>query len=171
MAMSRKDEARLLDKDEAVLVEKSHHPEIASLDDKALGETIKLIRERRDRAREIGQRQRREMRGKARPQGAKPAGDNLGTKHKMAVLAAALKRLNSEQTRRREQSARNATASGMKRAMELKAAAKAPSRPKSKTADKGMKSVPSKRNEQITDPREVGRVSQQIKKAQAKRDR
>lgn len=171
MAMSRKDEARFLDKDEAGLVEKSHHPEIASLEDKALGDTIKLIRERRDRAREIGQRQRREMRGKAKPQGAKAAGDNAGTKQKMAVLAAALKRLNAEQTRRREQSARNATASGMKRAMELKAASAAPKRPSSKTADKGMKSVPNKKNEQITDPREVGRVSQQIKKAQAKRDK
>ena len=171
MAISRKEEARLLDKDEAALVEKSHHPEIGSLDDKALADTIKRIRERRDRAREIGQRQRREMRGKAKPQGAKPAGDNLGTKHKMAVLAQALKRLNSEQTRRRELSARQATASGMKRAMELKAAASAPKRPSSKTADKGMKAKPSKKNEQITDPREVGRVSQQIKKAQAKRDR
>lgn len=171
MAISRKDEARLLDKDEAALVDKSHHPEISSLDDKALSDTIRLIRERRDRAREIGQRQRREMRGKARPQGAKPAADNLGTKHKMAVLAQALKRLNSEQTRRRELSARQATASGMKRAMELKAAAKAPKRPASKTADKGMKAKPSTKNEQITDPREVGRVSQQIKKAQAKRDK
>jgi len=170
MAISRKDEARFLDKDEAALVEKSRHPEIGNLDDKALASTIKLIRERRDRAREIGQRQRREMRGKARPQGAKAAGDNAGTKQKMAVLAQALKRLNSEQTRRREHSARNATASGMKRAMETKAAATAPKRPKSKTADRGMKSVPNKQNEEIADPREAGRVSEQVKRAQAKRD-
>ena len=171
MAISRKDEARFLDKDETALVEKSHHPDISSLDDKVLADTIKLIRERRDRAREIGQRQRREVRGKAKPQGAKAAVDNAGTKQKMTVLAHALKRLNAEQTRRREHSARSATASGMKRAMELKAAAPAAKRPKSKTADKGMKVVANKKNEQITDPREVGRVSQQIKKAQAKKDR
>ena len=82
MAVSRKDEARLFTKDELELVERSHHPALSSLDDKTLADTRKLVRERRQRALDISKRQRREMRGKAQAQGAKPAADNLGSKEK-----------------------------------------------------------------------------------------
>ncbi|KAA5803904.1 hypothetical protein F1654_08905 [Alkalicaulis satelles] len=170
MAVSRKDEARLFSKDELELVERSHHPALADIDDKTLAETRKLVRERRQRALDISKRQRREMRGKAKAQGAKPAADNLGSKEKAAALSNALKRLNAEHARRSEASAREATRSGMKKALEMKRAASAAKRPASRTASEGMKKKTSAKREQITDPREVGRVSQKIKKAQAKRD-
>lgn len=170
MAVSRKDEARLFTKDELELVERSHHPALASLDDKTLADTRKLVRERRQRALDISKRQRREMRGKAPAQGAKPAADNLGSKEKAAALASALKRLNAEHARRTAASAREETRSGVKKALAMKRAAPKTTRPGSRTAGKGMKKNTSDKAEQITDPREVGRVSQQIKKAQAKRD-
>jgi hypothetical protein len=170
MSIARKDEARLLAKDELELVEKTHHPAIAELSDKELAETKKLLRERRDRASDIAKRQRREMRGKARAQGAKPAADNLGSKEKSAALGQALKRLNSETARRRSKSGREATQAGMKKALEMKKSATPAKRPASKTADKGMKKKESRKTENITDPREVGRVSQFVKKGQAKRD-
>jgi len=110
------------------------------------------------------------MRGKAQAQGAKPAADNLGSKEKAAALASALKRLNAEHARRAASSAREETRSGMKKALAMKRAAPKTTRPGSRTAGKGMKKNTSDKAAQITDPREVGRVSQQIKKAQAKRD-
>lgn len=170
MALSRKDEARLLNKDELELVEKSHHPALSELSDKELADTARLIRERRNRASDIARRQRREMRGKAGARGAKPAADNLGSKEKSAALAQALKRINSETTRRQSKSGREATRAGMKRALEMKQAASPAARPKSKTADKGMKKNESGKRDQTLNPAKVGRVSQAGKNAQAKRD-
>ncbi|MCG6121857.1 MAG: hypothetical protein MEP57_04010 [Microvirga sp.] len=102
MSMSRKSEERFLDKDEKEFVSQSHHPELKSLSDSALSDLIGKLRDRRDKARDVGARQRREMRGKAAPAGARRAADNTGTREKQAVLAAALKRLNKERERRGE---------------------------------------------------------------------
>jgi len=100
MARSRRTEQRALDKDELAFVEKSHHPAIKELSDKDLADLIRQLRDRRDKARDIASQQRREMRGKSAPAGAKPAADNSGTKEKLAILAAALKRANKERDRR-----------------------------------------------------------------------
>jgi hypothetical protein len=54
----------------------------------------------RDRAKGIAARQRREIRGKAAPHGAKPAKDNLGTIGKAQALREALDRVEAEQRRR-----------------------------------------------------------------------
>ncbi|TRO96268.1 hypothetical protein FKB34_04215 [Glycocaulis profundi] len=171
MSIARKDEARLLAKDELELVEKTHHPAIAELSDKELAETKKLLRERRDRAGDIAKRQRREMRGKAgRAQGAKPASDNLGTKEKSAALGQALKRLNSETARRQSRSGREATQAGMKKALEMKSASASAKRPASKTADKGMAKNESGKRATKVNPGKVGSVSAAGKKSQAKRD-
>ncbi|MCC5979989.1 MAG: hypothetical protein JJU21_18170 [Salinarimonas sp.] len=102
MARSRRTEQRALAKDELAFVEKSHHPEIQELSDKDLADLIRQLRDRRDKARDIASRQRREMRGKSAPTSAKAASDNTGTKEKMAILAAALKRANKERDRRGE---------------------------------------------------------------------
>ncbi len=169
MNLTRKDEERYLDKDERELVAKSHQPELAELADDELGKLKRLIRERRDRARDIASRQRREMRGKGRPQGESPAADNAGSKVKLAVLAKAVRRLNSEAARRDDKARREAMVSGLREALERKQATNA-NRPKSRTAGKGMNAKPSNVREQIADPREVGRVSQAVKKGQAKRD-
>jgi len=171
MAISRKDEARLLSRDELELVEQSRHPVLAELADKALADLRKRVRERRERALDTARRQRREMRGKARAKGAKPASDNVGSKEKAAALAGALKRLNAEHARRENARARETTRSGLKKALELKKASGAAARPATQTAGKGMKKNTSKKTEAITDPREVGRVSQAVKKSQARKDR
>jgi hypothetical protein len=170
MTLNRKQEERFLSQDERDLVARSHQPEIAALSDADLASLRKLLRERRDRATDIARRQRRELRGKARPQGADPARDDTGSKLKQSLLAQAMKRLNSEATRRRKKAARGELAANMRRALAMKQAAARPSRPKSRTAGKGMKSRPSGKSEQIADPREAGRVSQAGKQAQARRD-
>jgi hypothetical protein len=101
VSRSRKEEERFLSKDEQEFVVKTHHPEVCDLSDADLADLVTRLRERRDRARDIAQRQRREMRGKAAPAGAKASVDNTGSREKMTILAAALKRVNKERERRR----------------------------------------------------------------------
>lgn len=170
MTTTRKDEERLLTKEERELVSRTHHPEIEALSDAELADLRKLLRDRRDRATDISRRQRREMRGKASPQGATPAADNEGSARKKSVLAQAMKRLNSETARRERKGARERLVENMRNALAMKRAAGEPGRPASRTAGKGMRSTPNRKAEQISDPREVGRVSQATKRAQARRD-
>lgn len=169
MNLTRKDEERYLDKDERDLVAKSHQPELTGLPDEDLAKLKRLIRERRDRARDIAARQRREIRGKGRPQGQEAARDDAGSKVKLAVLAKAMRRLNTETVRRSQKADRQAMVDGLKAALERKKSSSA-NRPKSRTSGKGMKAKPSSARENLSDPREVGRVSQAMKKSQAKRD-
>ncbi|WP_075216049.1 hypothetical protein [Mongoliimonas terrestris] len=171
MANTRRAERRHLTDDEAALVDKSHYPALKDLADGELGDVLGQLRERRDRARTIAERQRREMRGKAAPAGARAASDDRGTRQKVTVLSAAVQRLNKEQTRRRSFAARAALVDNAERALEMRQAAFRPSRPgPGRTAGKGMRAKPSSRRERIAEPMEVGRVSQFVKAGQARRD-
>lgn len=105
MALTRKDEARALDRDEQGLVEKSHHPALKALDDAALLELSNLMRQRRDRAQTLARQQRRELRGKAVAKGATPTTGDAGARLKHEVLAKAVRRLNAERERRGRQTA------------------------------------------------------------------
>ena len=170
MTLARKDEARFLSAEERELVARSHQPEVTALADDELAKLRTLVRERRDRATDILRRQRREMRGKAPAKGAAPATADAGSKLKVSLLAQAMKRLNSETARRRRDAARMRLVDSMRQALASKQAAAKPPRPASRTARKGMKNVPSQKPEQISDPREIGRVSEFMKRAQARRD-
>lgn len=142
MSVSRRREERMLDADEADLVKRSHQPELGEADAAGLSDLIRLLRERRDRARDVSRRQRREVRGKAAPSNSRPATDNSGTKEKAAILAAAVKRVSKESERRR-----NRTVTGARRALAMKRAAgdSAVGRPQARRADEGMRSVPNER--------------------------
>ena len=93
-------EARLLTAAERALVAVTRPPEIErqSVDD--LKAAARRLREAHERAKGIGTRQAREMRGKADPRGAKPAQDNLGTLAKAQALRDALERVEAELRRR-----------------------------------------------------------------------
>jgi hypothetical protein len=73
LTISSRQEARLLTADEAELVGQSHHPRIQGVADRDLDDLIHRLRERRDRARSIAHRQRREIRGRGAPPGGRPA--------------------------------------------------------------------------------------------------
>ena len=171
MARSIKQERRLLGADELTLVEKTHHPALGLLPDQDLAELRKLVRERRDRAQDIAARQRRELRGKAAPKGARAATDDSGTREKRDVLAAAMQRLNKEVTRRQAKAARQALIDGAKRALELRRAneAKSARPPSGRTANEGInpKSPPAYT---LRHPAKAGAISQRNKNMQAKRD-
>jgi hypothetical protein len=121
----------------------------------------------RDRARRIGRQQQREMRGKAESRAASPARDNTGTEAKAQVLVDALRRVTA--------ALRKLNAPTPAEPARKARAARAMHPPRHPgpggTASKGMQPTPSRGPTVKTDPREIGRVSQAVKVAQAKRDR
>ena len=72
MAITKKQELRALTESERELVAMSGVRAARALTDTELNRLVKRLRTRRDRARTVADRQRREMRGKARPRGATP---------------------------------------------------------------------------------------------------
>jgi hypothetical protein len=171
MAVRMRDEVRALSDDELELVVKSHIPLVLNLSDAELRDLVGQVRARRKRARDIANRQRREMRGKAGRSGAAPARENAGTKHKEAVLAGALKRLNNEKARRERASGKPEQTRIAEKALQLKRAnGKGHSGPSYRTASKGMRNIENEKPERLIHPMEIGRVSQFIRDAQAKRD-
>ncbi|HET6379290.1 MAG TPA: hypothetical protein VFG05_13430 [Methylocella sp.] len=171
MSRSVKQERRLLSADELTLVEKTHYPALGDLPDPELNELRKLVRERRDRAQDIAARQRREMRGKASPQGARPAMGDCGTRKKHAVLAAALRRVNKETSRREAQAARLELISMARKALALRLeAGLEPAHPQpGRRAKEGFvpKNAPAYR---LRNPAKLGAISQHNKNMQANRD-
>lgn len=159
---------RLFSLAEREMVEQTAPEGLQGLSKDALQALAKRLRSARDRARRIGRQQKREIRGKTDPKGATPARDNTGTEAKAEALVSALKRV-TEALRKLNAPTQ---AELMRKAVAMKRSAPAPQHPGSgNTASKGMLSKPSSRPTVKADPREVGRVSQAGKAAQAKRDR
>lgn len=93
-------EQRALSRDEQELADRARNPALAELSDRELSDLIALLRERRNRARDIGDRQGREARGKAAPAGATISSSNHGTVSKHDFLSEALDRAMEERERR-----------------------------------------------------------------------
>lgn len=166
MTTSRKSERRMLSQDELELVDRTHRPALTDLKPDELSKLIGLLRERRDRARDIAHRQRRQVRGK----GARPAPEaaDAGNRRKAAILGEALARVTEERSRR---TARSDLIASARKALALKRAAARQARPPSgQTAKTGMKPTPKTRAKRIGSAMEAGRVSQFVRDAQAKRD-
>lgn len=171
MAISRKEEQRALDKAEQELVANTRHPALQDLSDKDLSHHIKLLRERRDRAQAEVQRRRREMRGKSAPKGAEAATSAAGNSTKLEVLAAAVRRLNAERSRRERMAAQLSQSELSRRALELKQASSDDDGPmNTRHAHKGMRNAASVRPENLIRPMELGRQRKAAAVAQAKRD-
>lgn len=98
MSISRRREERILDSNERELVDKSRHPAVSELDDKDLAQLVRLLRERRDRARDIAKTQRRNVRGKGTAEAKE--GAERGNTEKAAALGQALQRAGKEVARR-----------------------------------------------------------------------
>jgi len=141
MSLSAKALERLLDKSEFDLVARTRRGKLSGESDDNLRDLGRILRERRDRARDIARQQRREFRGKAPPQGTQPASDNTGTKAKADALTVALKRVGAEQTRRTEKLRAPSQRSLARKALALKQRERALQRPASRTASEGMRSV------------------------------
>ncbi|MFN7223358.1 MAG: hypothetical protein ACK4MS_05030 [Paracoccaceae bacterium] len=123
------DDLRLLDQEEVQLVEAVTRGDLDQMGQSDLGDLIQRLRDRRNRARDLANRQRREVRGKADPSGAAPATHNAGNEGKARVLGAALDIATRERQRRDEPAPDEAAPSQRDladRAMALKDAGDAP---------------------------------------------
>ncbi|PPD46460.1 MAG: hypothetical protein CTY15_00030 [Methylocystis sp.] len=170
MAISQKEEARALSADERELVEKSHHPTVQELSDAALADLMKLMRDRRAKAKTQADQRRREIRGKSAPRGASPSRSDEGSQLKVAVLAMAMRRLNSEAERRRRMAARVALMESAKEALAMKQAAETDAPFNSRRAHQGMRNESSQRAKSLVRPMELGRQRKAASVAQARRD-
>lgn len=131
MAITTKQELRALSADERELVDMSGARAVKVLTDAQLSTLVKRLRTKRDRARTVAERQRRELRGKARPRGAAPSKADDGSRLKLTVLTAALARLDTETARRGKVKAKVSLVASAKKALALKQKAK-PAKPASK---------------------------------------
>ena len=141
MSLSAKALERLLDQSEFDLVARTRRGKLSGESDDNLRDLARILREKRDRARGIARQQRREFRGKAPPQGTRPASDNQGTKAKADALTVALKRVGAEQTRRIEKLHAPSQRSLARKALALKQRERALQRPTSRTSGEGMRPV------------------------------
>lgn len=172
MSIAQSDEKRMLTAAEHDAVSKTHYPAISELSKEELAQAVRLIRDYRDKARDVSRQQRREMRGKAQARGARPARDNTGTEMKASIFAAALKRLNRELRRLEQAERRTDQVEIARRALEMKRANRVRHHPSAgRTASGGMQPTTNPKRTVDADPREVGRVSQAVKAGQARRDR
>ncbi|WP_313616411.1 hypothetical protein [Agrobacterium sp.] len=172
MPNSRRTTLRVLDNAEVELVEASRHPAINTLADSELQQLRKTLRERRDKARDLANRTRREIRGKSARADGKAASTDTGIRERLSILANAVQRSNQEHSRRKRFSSRDVLKRNAEKALEMRRAAASPiNRPSSRRADKGMNAIPNERAEDLVNRMELGRVSQFVRDSQAKRDR
>ncbi len=171
MSISRRQQDRTLDKSERELVSSTYHPALQDLTDKELSNLTRLVRERRDKARDEVQRRKREIRGKAAPKGAEAATSAVGNKVKLEVLATAVRRVNAERSRRERMASQLTQAELSRRALKLKQATPDDDAPlNTRHAHQGMRKVASERRESLVRPMELGRLRKAASVAQAKRD-
>lgn len=174
MAITPRQEARALSTDERELVHKSRGPAVRSLTDSQLSTLVKRMRVRRDKAKTVAERQRREMRGKVRARGAKPSRDDEGSQIKLSVLSTALGRLETEATRRQRVKAKTALVASAKKALaqKQKAGRTATKKPASRkrAAGAGLRGKERVVVENHVPRSTRGRVRKQTAKVQAKRD-
>jgi hypothetical protein len=171
MSVPRETEKKMLTEAEFDAVDKTHHPALGALSKEEIAETVRRIRTYRDKARDISHQQRREMRGKGKARGARPAQDNTGTSIKRQIFANALKRANRALERLEAAENKPSQAVLARRALAMKRANTVRHRPDpGRTAHGSGQPIPSGRRTVEADPREIGRVSDFVKRGQAKRD-
>lgn len=158
MAITQREEKRLLTGDELETVSSTHYPTICDLGQKELSEHQRRLRDMRDKARDTSRRQRREMRGKQAPKGAKAAADNTGTARKAQAFASALKRVNRELARfERAEGGNESQRDIMLRALEQKRAARKQTHPSAgRTAHAHMSATPDPAKHPKVDPSPPG---------------
>lgn len=94
------DERRALDAEEWFLADQTRTPASEGMADGELSALITRLRDRRNRARDLADRQSREARSKAPPAGATPVRSDSGMRSKHDYLSEALERATAEQGRR-----------------------------------------------------------------------
>ncbi|MCK8785305.1 hypothetical protein M0638_13010 [Roseomonas sp. NAR14] len=167
-------ERRRLSDAEFEHVSRSHHPAVAALDKEALVGLARQLRAYRDKVRDVHRTRRRAQRGGVEARGAAPAvvaeAGDPGTPLKKQIFSAALKRVNRHIARHQAAERKARSVSLLRGALSRRRGAAVHHPDPGQTASAGMQANESDRRTVQTDPREIGRVSQFVKDAQAQRD-
>jgi len=173
MSTKSQSDNRWLDASESEIVNATRSPEIEQQSIEQLKALTHRLRQAHGRAKDISMRQQREILGKADPRGAKRVKDNAGSVEKVRVLFDAIQRVDAELARREKDSAGAPSQAELaRRALELKMSSQTSGHPDpGRSASQGMRAK--KREEPFkvgTTRKEIGRVSQAGKVAQARKD-
>jgi len=173
MTANSESENRFLHVSEKEMVSGTRSPEIEQQPIEELRALTHRLRQAHGRAKDISMRQQREIRGKGDPRGAKRVQDNTGSLEKVRVLFEALQRVDGELARREGLDKKSLSQAELsRRALELKMSSQTVEHPDpGRSASEGMR--PKKRKELFkvgTTRKEIGRVSQAGKVAQARKD-
>lgn len=168
MATSIATERRLLGDDFAA-VAPSHYPALADLPAEEALALARMLREQRNRLRGMVHANRRASRGKGEARAT--AGNDAALTRRKQVYAAALKRVNHRLDVLHGQARRAWHAAALHEVLARKRATAAQHPGAGDSPGMGMHAKPSRKRSMRTDPREIGRVSQFVRNAQAKRDR
>lgn len=151
---------------------RTHHPFVGMIGSTELSALRQRLRQQHDRERTLAHDKRREARGKGAVRGAGHPGTADQPLRRKQVIAAALKRVNCEITRRRRLAARAETAEAAHRALAMRRAATFRAHPDAETfckADK-RRALPSRKRRVIVHGARIGSISQANKAAQKSRD-
>lgn len=170
MSISSKTAKSLLSHEEWVLVEKTMRPTVGTVPEAELRDTGRSLRLLHDKERDLSRTKRRVARGKAEPRGGSFPGTYARPAERTQVFAQALIRVNDEIVRREGVAARTAMLEGQRRVLAAKRAAPSRRPANSPTAGTGAASVPSAKRATKVPGAKVGSVSQQGKRAQARKD-
>jgi hypothetical protein len=171
MSISVAVERSLLNHEEFEAIKPTHYPFISSLSADELRSAARDLRQHRDKAQTIARNRRREMRKKAAPRGESPVQDDAHAWQRKQVFVQAVKRVNRELSRLEAADKRSSLVETSRRALDLLRANRVVHHPSAgRTASFGMRAKASSRRTVESDPREIGRVSQAVKVAPARRD-
>jgi hypothetical protein len=166
-------EDRLLNASELEMTNATRSPAVEQLSAEQLKALAHRLRQAHGRAKDISARQQREMRGKAEPHGTRPAQENAGSVGKAQALMQAIQRADAELTRREEATVGAPSQADLARhALELKLASEGEHHPDAgRSASDGMHAKDRTELMKVgTTRKEIGRVSQANKVAQARKD-
>jgi hypothetical protein len=164
-------ERRLLAEDEYEPVARSHYPAVGELAHEELVQLARWLRSRQSRARDIVRARRRARQGRAAPSGATPElPSERGMAAKKQVFTRALRRVSKRLERLRADQRRAQNLARMREALERRRNAPVHHPGSGWTASEGMQPQENPGDTVRVDPREVGRVSQFVRDAQARRD-
>lgn len=164
-------ERRLLSEDEYKVVVRSHFPQLGDVPRDELIDLARWLRAQRNRVRDIIHQHRRVRRGKAETRGAgTETPSERGIAAKKQIFSRALRRVNGRLDLHHAATRREQAAENLRQAVARKASRRASHPGAGRTAGAGMQAIENRRTEDLSRPMEVGRVSQFVRDAQARKD-
>jgi hypothetical protein len=168
MAITRREEQRLLTHEELEGLAPTHHPLLGTLTSEDLRALAFRLRTHHKRARDLIREAFRARRGKGEARSATAAAEKLSEKKQ--VFAAGLRRVNAQFARLEAEQRRARNTDALRQALERRRAARPHHPLPGRHAREGMRDTSEDRAHPGPDPRTIGSISQATRVNQARRD-